>query len=449
MSAAAFLGTALHAPAPDRLEILRDALIVVGDDGGIVAIRPADEAEPFRAAGRLVTLQPGQYLLPGLVDLHVHAPQWPQLGQALDVPLEEWLQKYTFPLESRYADLAFARPVYEALVAGLLAQGTTTALYFATIHLPATQLLAEICLRRGQRALIGRVAMDDPGQCPDYYRDPSADAAESETRAFIDHVRAMPGNAAGLIRPAITPRFIPSCTDDLLTRLGALARETGCHVQTHCSESDWEHGYVLDRCGVTDTAALSGFGLLTRRTILAHGNFLGDDDLALIRRAGAGVAHCPLSNIYFANAVFPLRHALNQGVHVGLGTDIAGGASASIFDSARMAVAASRSLEGGVDGRLPPDRRGRPGSRIGALEAFWLATAAGGVALDLPIGLFRAGYQFDAIVIDASGAAGGLRIDPHDADDDMLQKIVYRAGRAEIRQVWVSGAPVLMPGSSE
>jgi guanine deaminase len=444
----AFLGTAFHAPAPDRLEVLQDALIVVGDDGAIDAIRPADEAEPFRAAGRLTALEPGQILLPGLIDLHVHAPQWPQLGKALDVPLEDWLQKYTFPLEARYADLAYAAPVYESLVAGLLANGTTTALYFATIHLPATKRLAEICLRRGQRALIGLVAMDDPEQCPDDYRAASAEQAAADTRALIDHIRALPGNESGLVRPAITPRFIPSCTDDLLHRLGALARETGCHVQTHCSESDWEHGFVLERCGVTDAAALAGFGLLSRRTILAHGNFLTDNDLELIRQAGAGIAHCPLSNIYFANAVFPLRHAMRRGAHVGLGTDIAGGPSASMFDSARMAVAASRSLEGGVDGRSPPDRRGRPGSRIGAIEAFWLATAGGGIALDLPIGLFRAGYQFDAIVIDANRAASDLRVYPGDSPEDLLQKIIYNAGKADIVQAWVAASRANAPDSS-
>src|SRR3984957_9263907 len=112
MSEQAYFGTAFHAPAHDRLEVLTDTLIVVDETGTITAIHPAGspEVERFRAAGRLTELKPGQYLLPGLVDLHVHAPQWPQLGKALDVPLEVWLQKYTFPLEARYADLAFAEP---------------------------------------------------------------------------------------------------------------------------------------------------------------------------------------------------------------------------------------------------------------------------------------------------------------------------------------------------
>jgi guanine deaminase len=444
MLSQAFLGTAFHTPAKDRLEVLRDTLIVVDEGGQIAAIHPAGsgEEERFRAAGRLTVLETGQYLMPGLVDLHVHAPQWPQLGKALDAPLEVWLQKYTFPLESRYADLEFAGPIYESLVESLLANGTTTALYFATIHVPATERLAQICLRRGQRALVGRVAMDDPDQCPAYYRDASAETAIAETRAFIDFVQAMPGNADGLIRPVITPRFIPSCTDDLLTGLGALARETGCHVQTHCSESDWEHDFVLDRLGTTDTDALRGFGLLSRRTILAHGNFVGDGDFGLIREAGAGIAHCPLSNVYFSGAAFPLRHALERDVHVGLGTDIAGGASASILDNARHAILASRSLETGVDPALPPGERGRPGSRIGPTEAFWLATAGGGEALDLPVGLLRPGYQFDAVMVDAHAPDSNLRVFPDDTNADVFQKIIYNAGRPNIGAVWVAGRQV-------
>ena len=440
----AFLGTVLHTPARGQLEILRDALIVVGGDGVIKAIHRREAAETqeqarrFAARDDLITFGSDQYLLPGLVDLHIHAPQWPQLGKALDLPLEQWLQTYTFPLESRYADAAYAQTVYESLVNGLLANGTTTAVYFGTLHLPATQILADICLRRSQRALIGRVAMDDPEQCPAYYRDASATVAEAETRAFISYVQSMPGNHAGLVKPVITPRFIPSCTDDLLTRLGALALETGCHVQTHCSESDWEHRFVLDRYGRTDTAALDRFGLLSRRTILAHGNFIGDDDIALIHARGAGIAHCPLSNVYFSDAVFPLRKILEQGVHVGLGTDIAGGASPSILDNARHAVIASRLLESGVDPSQSRDERRRPDSRIDAVTAFWLATAGGGIALDLPVGVFKEGFQFDAVLVDARARDGNLRLEPNDTPEEVLQKIIYQAGRANIREVWVA-----------
>jgi guanine deaminase len=444
----AFLGNALHTPARGRIEYLPGALIEVDEGGVIQAVHAKDAPQAgaaavrHRAAGSLVTLGEGEYLLPGLVDLHVHAPQWPQLGLALDLPLEEWLQAYTFPLEARYGDTDYARQAYESLVDTLLANGTTTAMYFGTIHLAATEVLADICLRRSQRALIGRVAMDDRGQCPVYYRDPDAGTAVAETREFIGYVRSMAGNGSGLVLPVITPRFIPSCTDALLQGLGHLVRETGCHVQTHCSESDWAHDFVLARCGVTDTTALYRFGLLSRRTILAHGNFIDGPDVATILEAGAGIAHCPLSNVYFSDAVFPVRRMLDEGVHVGLGTDIAGGASPSILENARHAVIASRTLESGVDARLSRERRRSPDSRIDAATAFWLATAGGGIALDLRIGMFREGYQFDAIVVDGRSPHGNLRLREHAAPEEILQKIVYHATRADIREVWVANRRV-------
>ncbi len=425
-------GRALHAPARGMLEMF-DAAFVVDDTGTIVEITRGDGPA-------------GQVLIPGMVDLHVHAPQFPQLGQALDMPLSQWLREKTFPLEARYADLAFAAEVYRSVVECLLGNGTTTAVYFATIHLPATQKLAEICLRAGQRALVGRVAQDDAGQCPDWYRDASAELAEAETRALIAHVRGMAGNAAGLVRPVITPRFIPACSDDLLGRLGRLARESLCHVQTHCSESDWEHGHVRDRCGMTDTAALAGFGLLGRHTVLAHGVFVSEADARMIRQAGSGIAHCPLSNAYFADAVFPLRRMLDAGVHVGLGTDIAGGASPSVLDSARHAVIASRHLESGVDALTPAGARGCAGARVSAAEAFWLATAGGGQVLDVPVGVFRVGYQFDAIRMAGGGAASNLRLRAQDSPEDVLHKVIYTAARHDIRDVWVAGRRVAGTG---
>jgi guanine deaminase len=429
-------GAALHTPARDRLEYWPDAVIDIDDAGRIAAIHDATTADTDA-----LRLGPGTILLPGLVDLHIHAPQWPQLGTALDLPLERWLHEYTFPLEARYADPEYAARVYDQMVPALLARGTTTAVYFASTHLAATTILAETCLRHGQRALVGRVAMDHPGQCPAYYRDASPGSAIADSRASIAAIRALPGNG-GLVLPIVTPRFIPACTDDLLRGLGSLAAETGCHIQTHASESDWEHGHVLDRCGCSDTGALAGFGLLTRRTVLAHGNFLGAGDLALIGGAGAGIAHCPLSNAYFANAAFPLRAALDKRVRVGLGTDIAGGANPSLLESARMAITASRMLEAGVDPAIAPAGRGRSGARIGAVEAFWLATAGGAEVLDLPVGALRPGLHFDAMLIDRNGPGGGFLPQPGDPPERLLERIVHTAGPADIARVWVGGRTV-------
>ncbi|WP_248310476.1 guanine deaminase [Devosia sp. Root105] len=425
-------GSFVHAPVRGELEVLRDAVITIGSDGTITSVGRAADGVPEGT----IELPAGQLMLPGFVDLHIHAPQYPQLGMALDVPLEVWLGKYTFPLEAQYADLAFAQERYETLVADLLASGTTTALYFATVHREATELLAQICLEQGQRALVGKVVMDDPASCPDYYRDASAELAVADTRAVIDHIRALPDNDRVL--PVITPRFIPSCTDAALAGLGKLAAECGCHVQTHCSESDWAHGYALDRYGETDTAALDGFGLLGRKTVLAHSVFLTDDDMAMVRAAGAGVAHCALSNMYFGNAVFPLRRALEKGLYVGLGTDISGGPSGSMLEACRATAQASRLLEDGVDARDSRETRGVPNSRIDMLTAFHLATAGGGEALDLPVGMFRPGYHFDALLIDPAAEAGTVRLFGAEPAE-RLEQILYTASRPNIAATFVGG----------
>ena len=439
-----------HAPVCGSVEVLEDVLIAIGPNGMITDVVPSSEGrfeflrdEALRQ-GDLEKLPNGSYIVPGFVDCHVHAPQYPQLGSALDVPLEVWLQKYTFPLEARFADLNYARRAYDLLVRDLLANGTTTALYFSTIHQEATRLLADICLERGQRSLVGKVAMDHPENCPDYYRDASPGAAVEGTRALIDYIFAHPDNRDGLVKPVITPRFIPACTDEALEGLGRLAQECGCHVQTHCSESDWEHGYVLNRHGMTDAASLDRFGLLGRRTMLAHSNFLTTSDMELLKVRKAAVAHCPLSNAFFAGAVFPLRTALEKGLNVGLGTDISGGPSASMFEASRSAITVSRMLESGVDPEKPASERasGQP-ARIDFRHAFHIATAGGAKALDLPVGQFAPGYAFDAILIDCNAPGGTIRLwDEAETSDDLLQRIIFTASKGNIAKVWVAGREV-------
>ncbi len=445
---AAFFGTAYHAPARGRIEVLEGALIETGADGRVARVTAhgapehAARVKAVTEAGHLTRLAATQVLIPGLVDLHIHAPQFPQLGKNLHLPLENWLQRCTFPLEARYVDLAFAENIYLQLVETLLANGTTTAVYFATVHLPASVALAKTCLDLGQRAYVGRVAMDNPDQCPDFYRDASAEDGLALTREHIAQVRALPGNG-GLVQPVVTPRFIPSCTGKMLDGLGRIAADTKTIVQTHCSESDWQHGYVLDRYGKSDTEALAGFGLMERNTVLAHANFISGSDMATIKSQGAGIAHCPLSNYYFSNAVFPLRRALDFGLNVGLGTDISGGHSPSIIDNARQAIASSRALEEGVDPGLLAKDRGRAGQRIDFREAFWLSTRGGAEVLGLDAGVFRAGAAFDAVLIDLAAPGSNVRaFEGLDSHEDVLEKIVSTAARANVVGVWVEGRKV-------
>ncbi len=426
-------GTLMQTPHDRGLEVRADVVVEVDDQGAIASV--VDAAD--HTGGVDLTLPPSAVLLPGLIDTHLHAPQWPQLGSGLDLPLETWLFEITFPLEASFRDAAFAAEVWDHMVPTLLAHGTTTAVYYGSVHEEATRLLAETCARVGQRAFVGRVGMDHPEGTPEWYRDNTAAEGVAASARSLDDIARL---GSSIVRGIVTPRFIPACTDALLEGLAELAASTDTPIQTHCSESDWEHQYVLDRTGMTDTQALLEFGLLRRSTLLGHADLVSVDDLALIREQAAGITHCPLSNVYFANAVLPSRRALEHGVHVGLGSDVAGGAEAGLLRQCGHAVSASRYLEEGVDPAIPQATRGVPDSRIDIVDAFRMATIGGADLLDLPVGLIEPGRRFDAIVVDAAAdPTSPLRRWDVDDDDRWFEKVVRLATPTDLTHVWVEG----------
>jgi len=444
-----FQGTAFTSKSPKEVQILKDYLFCVNTNGMIEqAVAPGDAEyqtllDAYQGKDNFHRLAEGQYFLPGFIDLHVHAPQWAQAGTALDIPLHDWLNTYTFPLESKFSDLNFAQDVYQDVVSTLLAHGTTTALYFATVHKEASILLAEICAKQGQRGLVGKVVMDHPENNPTYYRDADTQSALADTEEFIIAIKELAKSTKQGVYPVVTPRFIPSCTDEALQGLGTLAAKYDTYVQSHCSESDWEHGYVQDRFNKNDAFALHDFGLLRDKSVMAHCNFLNDDDADLFAETGTAVCHCPISNAYFANSVIPIAHLHAKEVEIGLGSDISGGFSPSLFDNVRQAVISSRMLEDGVNTALPAEERGVPNSRITISEAFYLATAGGGESLSLPIGRLEANYVWDVQIIDTILASAKLPIYQANEDlHDVFQKIMYLARPENIREVWVQGEKV-------
>lgn len=444
-----FLGTAFTSETPKEVKILKDHLFCINAEGIIETILSPSDPEyqsiltQFAGQEHFHRLADGQYFLPGFIDLHVHAPQWAQTGTALDIPLYDWLNEYTFPLESKFEDLDFAEKVYDNLVDTLLANGTTTVMYFATIHKETSLLLAKLCVEKGQRGLVGKVVMDDPQANPDYCRDASPQVAIEDTEAFIVAVQELNKSAKQGIYPVVTPRFIPSCTDEALKGLGELAAKYDTHIQSHCSESDWAHGFVRERFGKNDAFALNDFGLLTEKSVMAHCNFLDEADAALYAKTGTAIAHSPISNAYFANSVLPVSHLQNIGVEIGLDTDLSGGFSPSLYDNIRQAVMSSRMLEDGVNPRLSAEERGLPASRITVNEAFYLATAGGGQSLSLPIGRLAPGYAWDAQVVDTKIQTARLPIFNEDEDlKDVFQKILYLTRPENIREVWVQGKKV-------
>lgn len=438
---------AFYSKSFDEVKFINKGIFLVNEEGFIEDLYEKSHGnyenirKKLLEEGKLRVLADDEYILPGFIDLHNHAPQWPQAGTALDSPLEVWLGKYTFPLESKYRDLEFANMVYRNLVKETLKFGTTTAMYFSSLDRAPSLLLAQICGSLGQRGLVGKVVMDDPDANPDYCRDKSAKDAIEESRLFIDEILAIKDTYKQKVYPVITPRFIPSCSDEALEGLGELAKTyKDIHIQSHVSESDWEHDYAIERYGIHDAKALDKFNLINERTILAHACHLSEDDMKLLAERGASIAHSPISNAYFANAVLPVKTCHKNGLNVGLATDISGGYSPSLYTAIRQAVISSRMLNDGVNPALESDKRGRKYSSITLNRAFYLATAGGGEALKLPIGKLEKDYAFDIQI---------LKIDdtiPHFyeeiSDIDILHKLLLLSESSNIKEVYVQGERV-------
>ena len=438
-----------HSPEYGGIEFLKQALVFVSSDGIISKVIRQDDKNYLELLDRHSKDNhffdfKDKILLPGFIDLHIHAPQWPQAGLALDDELSYWLNNFTFPLESKYQDLDYAREVYSDLVKTLLANGTTSAMYFGTIHNEATLELAKICASYGQRGFVGKVVMDDKTMNPDFYRDNSTKEAIENTEKFIIDVQTLAKDVFQGVYPVITPRFVPSCTDNALLELGKLAKKYNCYIQSHCSESDWEHNFVIERFGKRDSEVLDQFGLLTDKSIMAHGNFIDSDDADIFKKKKSSVCHCPISNSYFANAVFPVNQLKKQGLNICLGTDISGGFSPSLYDNIKHSVMASRMLNDGVDNKLSADNRGTNNAKVSVFEAFYLATTGGGEALKLPLGIFKEGYICDFQVIDINSPNNKLpNFLDNEEDKHLLQKILYLSTSENIREVWVQGKQIL------
>lgn len=442
----AFLANAFYSTDFDNVKYIEKGLFCVDENGFIKNVVTNNDkdyinlTEKYKSENSLTVFSDDEIIIPGFVDTHIHASQWPQAGTALDKPLEIWLGEYTFPLESKYRDLSFAEKVYTDIIKTTLKYGTTTAVYFATVDREPSVLLADLCGKLGQRGLVGKVVMDDVNSNPDYCRDLSADTAVSETEQFINEVTQLQNKYKQKVYPVITPRFIPSCSDECLEKLGKLAQKHKIHIQTHCSESDWAHGYVKERFGINDAQALDKFGFITDKTILAHATFLDDKDLKLLSEKGASISHCPLSNAYFASSVLPLKEFYGKGVNISVATDISGGYHPSMYTAVRQAVVSSRMLNEGVNPSLSRDLRGRKNSAITLNNAFYCATAGGGNALKLPIGKLEKGYSFDVQVIDTSKNIPLFYKEKNPID--LLHKILLLSEPDNIKQVWVQGVKV-------
>jgi guanine deaminase len=213
-----FYGHFVHSLSLEKLEI-ENGFIILNDYGVIIDIQKSKDEKDFEeikrlygATNEIITLNKHQFLIPGFIDSHFHAPQIVNIGRGYELTLLDWLNKYTFPRESEFKDTLYAEKIYSKLVRKLLKHGTTTVSYFSTIHLEATKILADCMEKYGQRGYVGKVCMNR--NSPDYYIE-THDSCVNDNNELIKYLKG-----SSLVAPIITPRFAITCTSELLHSLG-------------------------------------------------------------------------------------------------------------------------------------------------------------------------------------------------------------------------------------
>lgn len=403
---------------------LDDALIVIDGDR-IREVGPARDLLSALPPETPVQTYENAIVSAGFIDAHVHYPQTPMIG-AYGEQLLEWLQKYTFIEEQRYADPIHARTVADFFLRELLRNGTTTASVYCTVHPASVDAFFEASERFGTRMIAGKVLMDR-------HAPPALlDTVERCYRESAELIARWHGR--GRQRYCVTPRFAVSSTQAQLDAAGTLWREhPDVHVQSHLSENldevRWVAELFPERASYLDVYAHAG--LVGPRSIYAHGVHLHESDFSVLYRSGAALAHCPTSNLFLGSGLFRLFEAKDprRPVRVGLGSDIGGGTSFSPLTTLGEAYKVAR-----LGGRS-----------LDPVHAFWLATrgSAEALYLDDRIGSLTPGHEADLVVLDiAATPLLAERTRRSDSVEDVLFALITLGDDRAVRATWVAGRPV-------
>ena len=384
---------------------------VAVDGGAIVGVGPREEVEGayhgqerIEASGRLV--------MPGLLNAHTHAPMTLFRGIADDLPLETWLYKYIWPAEAKWVDPDFVRLGTQLAAAEMIRSGTVL---FCDMYFFQDEV-AQVCREAGLRVVIGEGLVDFPN--PDY-RTPEEGLERNEylLRKWEDD---------SLVVPSIQPHSPYICSSDLMRKGKALADEYGAPYLLHVSETRSEVQESIEKYGRTPVGRLADLGVLGPTTVAIHAVHLTDEDIELLAQYGAGVVHCPESQLKLASGFTPVPRLLEARVKVGLGTD--GAASNNDLDMFG---------EMGTAARVHKVMAGDP-TVVHARQALSMATveAARVLGLEDRLGSLEVGKRADIIVLDLDV--------PHMVPVyDITSHLVYAAHSSDVRTVIIDGRVVM------
>jgi len=410
----------IFTPSLKELKILPGGYVCVDDNG---TVEGCYETLPEQYKEQMVTDFGDRLLIPAFNDLHVHAPQYRNMGLAMDEELLPWLNRYTFPEESKFKDIAYAERIYRRFVHELWMQGTMRATVFGTIHPAATRLLMNLFREAGMGAYVGLVGMDR--NAPDTLRNTA-----EEVRRFHEEEAAKTDTK---VQTILTPRFIPSCTPEMLRTYGDLAEKYQIRLQSHLSENRSEIEFVkeLEPESTCYGDAYLRYGIFGQTpTLMAHCCYSDTEERALIKKNGVIVVHCPASNMNVASGIAGVRTFLDEGIEVAMGSDVSAGHHMSMLRTIQYAIQASKLRYAYTKGAEP---------FLSITEAFYLATKAGGSFFG-KVGSFEKGYAFDALLIDDSY----LNYDSFSLEQ-RLGRYIYLGDDRDIRRRWCDGQELVEP----
>lgn len=409
-------GNIVSAETPKAFNVTENGYILL-DDGiikGIFPSRPAGTEEvPVTDYGDRLVMR-------SFADVHLHAPQYPMLGLGMDLQLMDWLETYTFPLESLFADKAFARMTYQKLSNELIKNGTTLVSVFSSRHTDSTLILMEELEKAGLCGYAGKVNMDLNGG-PKLRE--TTEESISETRRWLEK-----STRFSRIRPILTPRFVPSCSAELMEALGRISEQLHVPVQSHLSENKVEMQIVREQFPDCKQywEVYHRFGLFHSRTVMAHCVHSDERERAALRDNGVLVAHSPDSNVNVCSGFPPIRLMLDEGVRVALASDIAGGDQLQMNKCIASAIRMSKVRCIASDGKEP---------FLTVPEAYYMATTASAPFFGLHGG-FAAGDPLHAIVVDDSDMPRSFQ--PRRMQD-RIERAVYLMDKSSIKAVWSAG----------
>ena len=416
-------GNLVSAPALGKLEIVEHGCLVLHDDGSIQSV---EKAVPQSADAEVIDYGDA-LIMPSFVDMHLHAPQYPMLGMGMDLPLIDWLNTYTFKTEARFEDSDYARRIYKKLASDLITSGTTRVCMFSSLHTDATLILMEELEKAGVTGYVGKVNMNR--NSPVYLREISTNQALRDTERWLCETK----EAYRTVKPILTPRFIPSCTDDLMYGLARLQAKYGVPVQSHLSENYSEIAWIRELCPRSKHYgdAYEQFGLFGGGypCIMAHCVHSNEDEQALMKKNGVFIAHSPESNMNLASGVAPVNKFLDDGLRVGLATDVAGGSHESMLRAMTHAIQASKLRWRLYDQKVKP---------LPFERAFYLATMGGGAFFG-NVGSFLDGYEFDAVVLDDASLDHPQELSVR----ARLERAAYLADDRNLTAKFVAGQKIL------